>query len=333
MKSLQQRKPKRYPLEQSPFFRLSNKKRLAELLGVECQELNNFSKSTLPTQYNIFTDRQTLRFITEPVDELLVVHKKLLKLLVRIAPPNYIHSATRKRSYKTNAEAHINSENIIKIDIKKFFPSVKFHYIHNFFSNTLLCSPDIAFILARLCTVQTKKHGVHLPTGSCISPILSFLANQRLFDSINEKCSELGCIFTLYVDDITVSGSEANSKLLTSIAQITFNHGYGYHKFKIYHSVPAKVTGLMVHNGKLAIPHLRAKRIRELEEALKVTVDNRSKILSSLVGRLSEAEQINPAYKTKRLKVMALNKPEWDSVVADRKRRSRNGLKSKSKSK
>lgn len=40
-----------------------------------------------------------------------------------------------------------------------------------------------------------------------------------------------------------------------------------------------------------------------------------------------QAEQINPAYKTKRLKVMALNKKDWDSVVAERKRRSKIGLK------
>lgn len=331
MMNLQQRKQKRYPLEKSPLFKLSSKKRLAELLDVDYSELSNFAKSSLPTQYNIFTDRKTLRFITEPIDELLSVHKKLLKLLVRIAPPNYIHSATRNKSYKTNAECHINAEDIIKIDIKKFFPSVKFHYVHNFFANTLQCSPDVAFILAKLCTVQTKKHGVHLPTGSCISPLLSFLANQRLFDSISEKCNQLGCTFTLYVDDITVSGKQANRALLTSIAQTIFNHGYGYHKFKIYHAVPAKVTGLIVHNGKLAIPHIRAKRIRQLEETLQVTVDNRPKILSSLVGRLSEAEQINPAYKTKRLKVMAVNKSDWDSVVAERRRKSRYGLKNKCK--
>jgi len=327
MKIQQQGRPKKYPLEKSPLYKLSSKKKLAELIGIDYKELSNFKGSLLPTQYNIFTDRKTLRFITEPVDDLLEIHKKLLKLLVRIVPPDYIHSATRKRSYKTNAEAHINSRNIIKIDIKKFFPSVKFHYIHNFFLNTLECSPDIATILARLCTVKTKKHGVHLPTGSCISPILSFLANQRLFESVKNRCEEIGCTFTLYVDDITVSGKHASRALLTSIAQIIFNHGYGYHKFKIYHAVPAKVTGLIIDNGKLAIPHMRAKKIRELVEVLEVTVDNRPKILSSLVGRLSEAEQINPAYKTQRLKVIADNKLDWASIVADRKRKSRIGLK------
>jgi retron-type reverse transcriptase len=281
--------------------------------------------SELAHQYRIFKDKKTRRFITEPVDQLALVHKRLLKLLCRIAPPEYVHSAIKKRSYKTNAEQHVIAENVLKIDIKKFFPSVKFRYIHDFFSSALHCSSDIATILTKLCTVQTVSFGVHLPTGSCLSPLLSFFANRRLFDSVKLLCDQHGCVFTVYIDDMTVSGEKASKELLTQIAIEIHNHGYQYHKIKTYHGAPAVVTGLVVSKGKLSIPHERIKKIRELRESLLVTKNPslRSKMLASLVGRLSEAEQINPGYKKVRQTVMSTYAAEWDTVVAYRLRKTR----------
>ena len=309
----------KYPLERSPLFKLSSKRNLAQLLGIDYKELVNFSRSTLPYQYCIFTDKNTLRYITEPKNELLSIHKRLLNLLTRLETPSYIHSATKKRSYKTNAEQHISSDTVIKIDIRKFFPSVKFEHIHSFFQCTLKCAPDISVILAKLCTVETKKYGIHLPTGSCISPLLSFLANQRLFNRIESLAAARGCIFTLYVDDITISGKQATRDLLTAVAFEIHNSGYGYHKFKIYKEVPSKITGLIISKGRLHLPHSRAKKIRELVEALDSSVGGtRPKLLASLVGRLSEAEQINPIYKTVRRNVMDKYRPEWKEIVRQR---------------
>lgn len=306
-----------YEISRSPLYRLSNKRILAELLGVELSVISSLEKSNLTSQYRIFRDRKTRRFITEPIEQLADIHKQLLKLFSRITPPEYLHSAIKRRSYKTNAEQHISADNLLKIDIKKFFPSVTFRYVYDFFINSLFCSKDIATILSKLCTVRTEKYGVHLPTGSCISPMLSFLANQRLFDSIKRIADLHGCIFTVYVDDITISGSKATRALITQIAMEIHKHGYGYHKIKTYHSVPATVTGLVVSNGRLRLPHIRAKKIRELQKTLSVAKDKsmRSKLLASLVGRLSEAEQINPAYKTLRRAILSKLSDEWSNIV------------------
>lgn len=319
----------KYNIERSPLYNLSNKRKLADLLGVEISKLSSLERSGLTSQYRIFTDKNTRRFITEPIGELLLIHKRLLQLFTRIAPPHYVHSAIKKRSYKTNAEKHVAAENVLKIDIKKFFPSVKFHYIHGFFLSTLKCSSDIATILAKICTIKTQKYGVHLPTGSCISPILSFLSNRRLFDSINTLCESRGCIFTLYVDDMTISGKNASRDLLTMIATKIHQYGYGYHKIQTFHGLPAIVTGLIVANGKLCLPHERAKKIRDLTDALECTVGKlRPQLLASLVGRLSEAEQINPAYKGQRQRVMSTYAAEWQQVVFDRTNKAKSKYKS-----
>jgi hypothetical protein len=298
---------------------------LAVLLGVDLSVISSVGKSDLTAKYLIFRDQKSRRFITQPIEQLALIHKRLLKLLCRIAPPEYVHSAIKKRSYKTNAEQHAAAENVLKIDIKKFFPSVKFHYIHDFFLNALQCSKDIATILARLCTVHTDMYGVHLPTGSCISPLLSFLANRRLFDAVKQIAEQHDCIFTVYVDDITISGAKATRDVLTLIAIEIHKHGYQYHKIETYHAEPATVTGLVVSKGKVCLPFGRAKKIRELQKTLRLAKDNllRSKLLASLVGCLSEAEQINPVYKKTRLAVLAAYAVEWDNVVAYRIKKSR----------
>jgi len=312
-------KRKLYDVKLSPLYKLSSKRKLAEILKVDLSVIANLDKSKITTQYNIFKDKETLRFITEPKDELKKVHKQLLRLFCRIAPPDYVHSAVKKRSYKTNAEQHREQTNILKIDIKKFFPSVKFHYVHSFFRETLLCSSDVATILSKICTVETRLHGIHLPTGSCISPVLSFLVNQRLFNSIRDLCSGHGCIFTLYVDDITVSGLNATRELLNQIALVIHQHGYGYHKIRTYHNVPALVTGIALVNGKVKLPHSRSKKIREVSEAFYCSRGkSRLPLLSSLIGRLSEAEQLDCRYKLQRSRVINSNLEEWARIVANR---------------
>lgn len=315
--------PRRYELEKSPLFRLSNKKKLAELIKVDLAAITNLEKSGLATRYKSFTDKKTRRHINEPVGELAKVHRQLLRLFVRFSPPGYVHSAVKRRSYKTNAFEHRAGDRVLKIDIKKFFQSVKFDCINKFFLKRLECAPDIATILAKLCVVKTEKYGFHLPTGSCISPVLSFLANQPLFDRINQLSDSCGCVFTLYVDDITISGQKANSDLLNLVAIEIFKRGYKYHKTNVSSSQNALITGLIVRDGKLHLPYERVRKIRELIKLLGISAGSREKTLASLVGRLSEAEQIEPRYKIIRSRVISKYAADWSTIVAKRTHKSR----------
>lgn len=313
-------KKKLYKLEASPLYKLSNKRKLAELLGFKLTDLIAVTNAESKVNYKIFTDRTSKRFITEPIGNLAKVHKKVLHFLTRISPPDYLHSAVKERSYISNAKAHRSGKNVIKVDIQKFFPNVKFHSVYNFFRITLKCSIDISTILARLCTVKTKKFGVHLPTGSCISPILSFYANNTLFNSIHTLCCQNDCVFTLYVDDMVISGDNASKALLNSVVKEIYKHGYGYHKIKFFNKAPAKITGLIVSNGLLSLPYIRSKKIRELEDAVKLATGKyKPQLLSKLVGSLSEAQQINPKYKNMHDQILTMYKSEWQEVVRTRR--------------
>ena len=313
---------KSYDIKKSPIFGLSSKKKLADLLAVEPSTLTDLDSSGLHTQYRIFKDRKTQRLITEPCQELAKVHRKILRLFRRIQPPEYLHSAIRKRSYKSNAEAHLNARRTLKIDLKKFFPSIRFRHIHNFFVHDMQCSADIATILAKLSSVTTKSYGVHLPTGSCISPLLSYWINKNLFDELQGIVISKKCRISLYIDDITISGENATPELLNSIATTIHSYGYGYHKIAYFPNGVSTITGLVVDGDKLKLPHKRSKQIRDLEKKLPKaeSVSDQSKILSSLIGRLTEAEQFVPAYSQRKKRLLATYEHLWNGIVRERTR-------------
>src|SRR5471032_2422031 len=119
MAKLQTKKRKPYSLDRSPFFHLESKDKLAALLGTTLECLERLISSPSNECYRMFDDEKTGRFITEPHSEMWSVHKRIAKLFARIVPPGFLQSATKKRSYKTNALKHIGNDTIFKIDVQK----------------------------------------------------------------------------------------------------------------------------------------------------------------------------------------------------------------------
>lgn len=197
---------------------------------------------------------------------------------------------------------------------------------YRFFFERLQCSKDVATLITKLCTVSANGR-THLPTGSSLSPILSYWTHHELFNDINALCASKGCTMTLYVDDITVSGCNASQLLLEQITQKIDAAGLTAHKFKIYREKPAKVTGVIVLRNGIAFPHSRARDIRKMHEELDtVPAENLGSHLSKLVGKLNEAQQFVPSYGELKKTVLKQHSEVWTKVVADRVARSRKAL-------
>lgn len=285
----------KYPIDQSPFYKLQSRKKLASLLYLDPATLSAFSTNS-DKHYKCFTHKKTGRLIQEPKHKLKVVHQRILKLLSRIQTPPFLHSALKGRSYQSNAEEHIKNfdHSLVKIDIASFFQSVRWYRIYLFFNSTLKCSPDVSKIISDLVTYEDK-----LPTGSCLSPLLSYFSNSQMFEEINSYVDSSGSIMTLYMDDIAVSGSGAGEKLLSRINSIIHRYGYVGHKKKRYEAGESKlVTGLIVSRSKIRAPFSRIRKLHEdLNKLPQVTDDaKRLKFLKSLVGRLQEICKFEPRY-------------------------------------
>src|SRR5690242_9189854 len=99
---------RRYPLNQSPLFTLSNRKRLAELLRIDTRELRSLSKraNSLYREFSIPKKDGGVRGIENPSRELKLVQARLARILGRIEPPDYIFCPVKGRCYVSNAAFH-----------------------------------------------------------------------------------------------------------------------------------------------------------------------------------------------------------------------------------
>ncbi|MBX3625348.1 MAG: RNA-directed DNA polymerase [Rhizobacter sp.] len=261
---------------------------MAELLGTTPDVLEAIAAA--PT-YNEFVDKPNTpkaRDVQEPLGATMHLHYSLVQLLDRIQRPTFLHSATKKRSYITNADAHRAGHAIVKTDIRKFYESTSYAHVKRFFFQDLGWSHDAARLVARACTVHD-----HLPTGSCISPLLSYFVHRKMFASIEELCSRSNVVITLYVDDITMSGLHATTALLHEVKAKIQRFGLVTHKEKfVAPGTPGVVTGVALDKGQL---RLRNKQHQALVKVIDSVHAGDLTLLNQLRGKLAAAQAIDPA--------------------------------------
>ncbi|WP_077304120.1 reverse transcriptase family protein [Leptospirillum ferriphilum] len=283
----------RYPLNQSPFYKLSSKKKLAEILDSDIKILGKLVDGKM---YTTFENKG--RPIQTPIRELKKIHKKIFELISRIEVPNYVHAPRKGRSYITNANNHLGNIPIIKTDVCRFYPSVTFDFIFRLFNQTFKCSPDVSWFLSKICCFQGK----HLPTGSPISGYLAYFSCKHIFDEIDLLVRSNQCTLTLYVDDITISGKNASKVFLYKVIRVIWNNGL---RTKPKKSItfpanhPKTVTGVVISGEKPLIPNRTHKVIWEGRRLLSKirNPSSRSKIEKSIQGRVQAARQIDPSFK------------------------------------
>lgn len=288
---------KKYQIDQCRLYKITSPVDLATRLKMTVERLESLAKDE--GNYRIFDIEQNgkKRSIQEPKPLLQQLHARIHLLLSRIETPDYLHSAIRGRSYISNAQAHLNEGNVIKIDIKKFFRSVPKIAVYKFFLDHLKCAEHAAGLLANLLTI-----GGFLPTGSSSSPIMSYYAFKNMFDEIEELAKAHNLKMTCYVDDLTLSGQCATPKLSYQIRQIIAKNGLKSHKVRYFTTNrPKVITGVVIAKGKACLPNRRHFLIKKGYEDLCVaeTPEKKLAILNVLISRVHEAAQIEASWLPK----------------------------------
>lgn len=279
--------PERYPLHQSPLYRLKGKGQFEKVLGVEWDAVNKLLASE---NYRVWENDKG-REIQQPIGWLAHVHGRISKLLSRIERPDYLYSQ-KGRSYADNAREHVGKTPLIKTDIHRFYPSTTRQMVYRMFAVDFMCAEDIAHRLADICCYRQE----HLPTGSALSGRVAFFAARHMFDDIAELAAREQCLMTAYVDDVTVSGAAATKKFLGEVRRVVSRHGYKtkQKKSKTYAAASAKVvTGAVVVGDELRLPNERHRKIWQARQTL-VHCERGEKVraMRTLRGRLQEARQI-----------------------------------------
>ena len=294
--------PKPYPLNQSPLFNLKSRKKLAEsVFNVNLATLERLAGNG--NNFRVFELLQNgkARQVEVPKVVLERFHRRVFTLLARIEKPDYLHSGRKGRSYVTNAGAHIGSVPLVKLDLKKFYPSVDGARVARFLSEGLRCSADVAGLLTRLCVYEN-----HIPTGSCVSQLLAYFAISPMLDELSELAASQQIRMTCYVDDLTFSGAGVGPAFLWSVKQIVHRHGFKYHKERCYRPDDEKiVTGVMIRGDVLTMI-----ASRELELARDISslsgMDMRERLLAieRLIGKAVAGSQIDVRFlsRIRRLK-------------------------------
>lgn len=282
---------KNYPIERSPLYRLRNRRKLAELLGLP----KNYFKKEHSYKYKEFSRAKLNgngnRNFTEPLGELKKIQKNIYRLLSRIETPIWIISGKKGKSYISNCREHVNNGFVKTMDISKFYDSAKKKYIYMMFKEKFYMDKDIARIMTSLVTYKNA-----LPTGSPSSQLIVFWAYKDMFIDINKIAEHRKCKFTLYVDDMTFSSdTPIDSELRKEVERIL--NKYGLHsKLKKDHYYQVNdfkvITGVGIKNSKVVLPNVKRKAI--LDQYEKCKEKNNLHEIEKLRGMLCSARQIEP---------------------------------------
>jgi hypothetical protein len=280
-----------YTLDQSPFYRLLTKRKLAQALGITLTEMKALARSeVLYREFLLPKKSGGTRLVENPPRNLKTVQKRIARLLGRIRPKDYLFCPVRGRSYVSNASRHRGHRVIRCLDVRKYFPSTPAWRVYRFFTLTMQCATDVAEILTQLATYKG-----HLPTGSPLSPIMAYFAYFDVWEQVAAIATRHGWTLTVYVDDVTISGSHVHAKDLWEVKKIIHASGLRYHKEKAYFDKPAEVTGVIVKDDTLRPPNrqlLKMRRVKGQVSRLDPHERRDKVLLGKLQGLRGQLEQI-----------------------------------------
>jgi hypothetical protein len=201
-------------------FPLKSIKHLERLLMCDRKELIELSEK-VGSFYKPF-DRQKFgtekwRHIDNPTGKLKQIQSKInKKLLNRIILPETMLGGVKGKSIFDNAAPHLDKKMIVTLDLKNCFPRINHEVILSIFINGLKCSEEIARILTKLTTFQTR-----LPQGASTSTMLANMALLPLHNEISVITKQKNLDLTFFVDDIAISGDgKASLEVIQPIIKI-----------------------------------------------------------------------------------------------------------------
>jgi hypothetical protein len=275
-------KAKSYPLKRSPLYEMPTRRKLAEFLRIDMAQLRHLTGHVhLYSHFPVPKKDGSQRLVDSPRDELKRVQRRIAKLLARITPPDILFCPVKGRSYIDNAARHRGHRVIHSLDVQKYFPSTKSQRVHWFFHRVMMCPTDVAAVLTKIACCDG-----HLPTGSPLSPIMAYFAHLDVWQKVATIAKANGCVVTIWIDDITISGPKVPKAVVWQIKNAIHAGGLRYHKEKRAVDRRAEVTGVVVlRDGQLVVPNRQRRKLRDL--ARQKDRERRPEANKSLIGRLA----------------------------------------------
>lgn len=185
------------------------------------------------------------RIIAKPAHKLKIIQKSIHRLLMEIKIADCAHGGVKNKSNFTNAKKHCNQECLLNYDFKNFFPNISNHKVYDMFFTDLKCSPEVASLLTKLCTVRYQ-----VPQGVSTSTDIANLVCRRIDIRLEGLAKRYKINYTRFVDDISFSGNNIPLSFKRMVEEIIKKNGFTLNPAKeIFHGryQLQLVTGLSVN--------------------------------------------------------------------------------------
>lgn len=247
------------------------------------------------------------RRVYMPSEDLKRVQQLVCRVLLQpLLLPDSLHGSVPGKSARTNAELHTGRPVVASLDIKDFYPSIRYDRVYSLFAD-LECSPDVARLLTRLTTYDR-----HLAQGFPSSSAIANLILAGIAPRLDRLAEDHGLTVTLYQDDLTISGGHRIQDLLSLFSRILRQCGFEINlsKMKVMYSHERQeVTGYVV-NKTVNVPREEYRRLRtllhrcEVEGIEQVADRPLDEFRNHLRGRIQRVLEVRPERGQKLLDVL-----------------------------
>ena len=251
----------RYETNRSPFAQNPTQQEVAALLGETRDDLRRLV--SYREQFIIRRDIEAngkTRKLAYPVGRLRAAHERMKFHLNKIMQPSYLFSPRKGRGQRDNAMLHLNQDQYLTMDLKQFYPSTTVAMVRNWLKLELGVYDDVAGLLAKLSCVDGK-----VSFGSPLTPVLCTMVHRKMFDEIASICATGSLRYSVWVDDLTISGATLPGRVVDEIREVIRKYGLKSHKIH-YHmgNGVVYITGIGVVGSNLVAPNSQNLKLRDL---------------------------------------------------------------------
>lgn len=286
---------------------------LSEYMCLEPDDLIRFS-STSPHRYKVYSipkrNKKGVRIIAHPSKELKNVQRLVIKTL---QDQLLIHKSAmaykRGVNIKDNANYHVNSKYLLKMDFTNFFPSITPELFFQVLAREGISfsGDDKTFLTGILFWKPVRRGGLVLSIGAPTSPLISNSLLYRFDSEIYNLCEERNINYTRYADDLTFSTNIQGAlfeipALVQDILEKDLHGQISINEEKTVFSSKAHnrhVTGITISNeAKLSVGR---KKKRNLSAAIHHFVNDRlsKEEILSLQGKIAFTIYVEPEFYTR----------------------------------
>ncbi len=282
-------------------------KQLSSFFGIKWQVFKTITKD-ISLEYKTFYITQKngkKRKINSPSIRLYLIQRNINDLILKKHNKLYfVYGFYSEVSHIDNARYHLNSKEMLSIDLENFFGSINSKQVYFVFHKMFGFNKSVSTALTTLTTLDNQ-----LPQGAPSSPMLSNLVFRNVDYRIEKLSEKLGIKYSRYADDLTFSSNDPFDKVyvLLKVSNILKTNGYKVNKRKTrMFSNHMIVNGLVIKDKKIKVQSYYIRKIKQdlyyIEKyGLEDHIRNKYKYpkdfsiyLEELYGKINYVKQINP---------------------------------------